>query len=150
MPLWSRTGDLVLPLVDLNFPVIVSDLEFYADLEDMPVPIRAGIDPYVDGFFESGVQTKEPAEPQAPADGEEAQEADIWNVTVCGLSAESLETLTAYLDRKLLEQFSQRCRVPFTLNLVEGDVEGLLVRIGEIDHTDIQLGVAIWKSEGYL
>ena len=44
------------------------------------------------------MQTKEPAEPQAPADGEEAPEADRWNVTVCGLSSESLETLTAYLE----------------------------------------------------
>lgn len=58
----------------------------------------AGLNSYVDGFFESGVQAKEQAEPEVPADGEEAQEADIWNVTVCGLSAESLETLTAYLE----------------------------------------------------
>ena len=39
IPPQEIAGDLVLPLVDLNFPVIVSDLEFYADLEDMPVPI---------------------------------------------------------------------------------------------------------------
>ena len=58
----------------------------------------SGVDPYVDGFFESGAQTKELAAPQAPADGEEAQEADSWNVIVSGLSSESLETLTAYLE----------------------------------------------------
>ena len=70
-----------------------------ADLEGGAQGLEpAGVDPYVDGFFESGVQTKEPAEPEAPADGEEAREADSWNVTVCGLSAESLETLTAYLE----------------------------------------------------
>ena len=70
-----------------------------ADLEGRAQGLEpAGVDPYVDGFFESGVQTKEPAEPEPPAGGEKAQGADSWNVTVCGLSSESLETLTAYLE----------------------------------------------------
>ena len=70
-----------------------------ADLEGRAQGLEpSGVDPYVDGFFESGVQTKEPAEPEAPADGEEAREADSWFVTVCGLSAESLESLSAYLE----------------------------------------------------
>ena len=70
-----------------------------ADLEGRAQGLEpAGVDPYVDGFFESGVQTKEPAEPEPPAGGEKAQGADSWHVTVCGLSSESLETLTAYLE----------------------------------------------------
>lgn len=70
-----------------------------ADLEGRTQGLdSAGIDPYVDGFFESGVQTKEPAEPQAPADGEEAQGAHSWNIIVSGLSSDSLETLKAYLE----------------------------------------------------
>lgn len=80
-----------------------------ADLEGRTQRLEpAGVDPYVDGFFESGVQTKEPAEPQAPADGEEAQEADSWNVIVSGLSSENLKSLTAYLED---EGFTYRTQI---------------------------------------
>lgn len=70
-----------------------------ADLEEQTQGIElSGVDPYVDGFFESGVQAKERTKPQPPAGAEEDQEAGIWNVTVCGLSSDSLEMLTAYLE----------------------------------------------------
>lgn len=72
-----------------------------ADLEGRTQGLDSGgIDPYVDGFFESGVQTKEPVEPQAPADGEDTQGAHSWNVIVSGLPSDSLETLTAYLEEQ--------------------------------------------------
>lgn len=62
----------------------------------------AGVTPYVDSFFESGVQAKEPPKPQAPApvpaEREEAREESAWSVIVYGLSQEGLETLTAYLE----------------------------------------------------
>lgn len=70
-----------------------------ADLEAR-TPEPAEVEPYVDSFFESGVQTKEPPKPRAPVptDGEADLEDAVWNVTVCRLSSDSLETLAAYLE----------------------------------------------------
>lgn len=58
----------------------------------------SGIDPYVDGFFESGVQTKESQETPSPAEGEGASADSRWNVIISDLTAEDMETLTALLD----------------------------------------------------
>ena len=58
----------------------------------------SGIDPYVDGFFESGVQTKEPQETPDPAEGEGTSDDSRWSVIISDLTAENMETLTALLD----------------------------------------------------
>lgn len=58
----------------------------------------SGVDPYVDGFFESGVQTKQPEEPPAQEDGEAAADGGQWSVIVSELTEESMEALTAYLE----------------------------------------------------
>ena len=71
-----------------------------ADLESgIQGDAPSGVDPYVNGFFESGVQTKEPGKAQAPAAAEEAVLTDgRWNITVSNLTADDMETLTAFLD----------------------------------------------------
>lgn len=56
----------------------------------------SGVDPYVDGFFESGAQTKEPRE--TPAPGEGASAGSQWSVIISGLTAEAVEALTALLE----------------------------------------------------
>ena len=58
----------------------------------------SGVDPYVDGFFESGVQTKEPQEAPSPGEGEGGSADSRWSVIVGDLTAEDMETLTALLD----------------------------------------------------
>lgn len=58
----------------------------------------SGVDPYVDGFFESGVQTKEPQEAPSPGEGEGASADSRWSVIVSDLTAEDMETLTALLE----------------------------------------------------
>lgn len=39
IPAQEIAGDFDLPLVDLDFPVIVPDLEFHANFKNMPVPM---------------------------------------------------------------------------------------------------------------
>lgn len=66
------------------------------------------IDPYVDGFFESGAQPKQPKaqEPSAPQQGQEPEaEGDerAPEVVVYGLIPEALELLTAFLEENGLQ-----------------------------------------------
>lgn len=60
----------------------------------------AGVDQYVDSFFESGVQMKERTKSRASADREELSEDSSWNVIAYQLSLDRLEILTAYLEDK--------------------------------------------------
>lgn len=79
--------------------------DLLADLEDRTQSAApSGVDPYVDGFFESGVQTKktkepkEHQEPSIPGEGEVASADSQWSVIINGLTAEDMETLTAFLE----------------------------------------------------
>lgn len=65
--------------------------------------VPSEVDPYVEGFFESGVQTKpKPAEPQAANTSEQELDptADCGSVVVYGLTPDGLEVLTAFLNEK--------------------------------------------------
>lgn len=68
----------------------------------------SGVDPYVDGFFESGVQTKEPQKAPNPGEGEGISADSQWSVIISDLTAEDMETLTAFLDS---EGFAYRTQI---------------------------------------
>ena len=74
-----------------------------AELEERDRGLESAVAaPYVDSFFESGVQAKEPPKSQAPVPTPAGREEDpgdsTWSVTVYGLFPEGLEALTAYLE----------------------------------------------------
>lgn len=59
-----------------------------------------GVDPYVDGFFESGAQEKSKKDSKPAPTAEEPETGDCDTVIVYGLTPDSLEVLTAFLSEK--------------------------------------------------